>query len=512
MDANLQQIRRAFKQHDQEATILLNIKVGCILGMFLVPSFAVLDYCVYPHKVVDRPDLVTKAFAILDHCIHPNAHPNPLELAPLFLRVRLACAGAIGFCLVLLLKGVGKNNYYLWGLILLLLPSSSIAYMISKTPDGADSPYYAGLNLVLLVLGFVLRWTFWQSLTAVVIVAAEYVAACWWSGHFENVGVVVSNFYFLVATGIIVVTGNHIFSQARFREFLARHQLDQSKRDLELTNSKLAEQNTALAKANREIKETEMQLVQAEKMSSLGRFSAGLMHDVLNPLNYSRTGLFVLRKKMRLLPPEKASETEAVLNDIEDGLQRVDSIVSRLRTFTHPGGQEGEEVELAGMFDLALRFVSNEVKDKNITLSLNLAPGQKVWAGRNNFILVLVNLLENAIDALEEKQFTGGTGPRIEISSRREGDRSLLVFRDNGPGIAPQNLQKIFDPFFTTKDIGKGTGLGLSICFGIVRGYGGAIRVVSEPGQFCEFTVDLPATAEAASKNQPEEHDQPLRL
>jgi len=482
MDANLQQIRKAFKQHDQESTILLNIKVGCVLGMLLVPSFVLIDYCVYP------------------------------KLAPLFLKLRLACAGAIGLCLVLLLKGVGKNNYYLWGLILLLLPSSSIAYMIFKIPDGAESPYYAGLNLVLLVLGFVLRWTFWQSLAAVLIVTAEYVLACRWSGHFEFKGVVVSNFYFLVATGIIVVTGNHIFSEARFREFLARHQLDQSKHDLELTNSKLAEQNTALAKANREIKETEMQLVQAEKMSSLGRFSAGLMHDVLNPLNYSRTGLFVLRKKMRLLPPEKVAETEAVLSDIEDGLQRVDSIVSRLRTFTHPGGQEGEEVELAGLFDLALRFVSNEVKDKNITLSLNLAPGQKVWAGRNNFILVLVNLLENAIDALEEKALAGATGPRIDISGRLEGDRSLLVFRDNGPGIAPQNLQKIFDPFFTTKEIGKGTGLGLSICFGIVRGYGGTIRVVSEPGQFCEFTVDLPATAAAASKNPPEPNDQLLRL
>ena len=271
MDANLQQIRRAFKQHDQEATILLNIKVGCILGMFLVPSFAVLDYCVYPHKVVDRPDLVTKAFAILDHCIHPNAHPNPLELAPFFFGsgwpVRGRSASAWCCC-----SRAWEKTTIISGASFCCCFQFQHCLHDFKDSRRADSPYYAGLNLVLLVLGFVLRWTFWQSLTAVVIVAAEYVAACWWSGHFENVGVVVSNFYFLVATGIIVVTGNHIFSQARFREFLARHQLDQSKRDLELTNSKLAEQNTALEKANREIKETEMQLVQAEKMSSLGRF------------------------------------------------------------------------------------------------------------------------------------------------------------------------------------------------------------------------------------------------
>jgi two-component system sensor histidine kinase PhcS len=474
MDATLQQLRKAFQQHDQEATILINIKIGCVLGMLLVPSFAVLDNNVYP------------------------------RLAREFLLIRLACSAAIGICLVLLLRGVGKNHYYLWGVVLLLIPSSSIAYMIWRSPDGAASPYYAGLNLVLLVLGFVLRWTLFESLISVLIVALEYVVACWLHGHFQFRGVVISNFYFLISTGIIVVTGNHIFSQARYREFVARHQLDQNKRDLEATNNKLSLQNLALEKANREIKEAEMQLVQSEKMSSLGRFSAGLMHDILNPLNYSRTGLFVLRKKTRQLPPELLAETDAVINDIDDGLRRVDNIVSDLRTFTHPGGQPSEDVDLAEVASVSQRFVSSELKAKRIALTVNVEAGQTLWASRNHFILVLVNLLENAIDALEEKTFGAGEEPRIEISGRRAGERSLLVVRDNGPGIAAQNLPKIFDPFFTTKEIGKGTGLGLSICFGIVRGYGGTITAASEPGQYCEFTLDLPATADAAAKAEPQ--------
>jgi two-component system sensor histidine kinase PhcS len=254
-----------------------------------------------------------------------------------------------------------------------------------------------------------------------------------------------------------------------------------------------------------------MQLVQSEKMSSLGRFSAGLMHDILNPLNYSRTGLFVLRKNTRSLPPGVLAETDAILNDIEDGLKRVDNIVSDLRTFTHPGVQASEAVDLADIFNLSLRFVSSELKEKNISLELDLEPGQKVWASRNHFILVVVNLLENAIDALGEKHFADGARPAIEISGRTEDERSLLFIRDNGPGIAPENLAKIFDPFFTTKEVGKGTGLGLSICFGIVHGYGGTISAMSEPGQFCEFTLDLPATAKAAAKTKPE-HAEPLRL
>jgi two-component system sensor histidine kinase PhcS len=120
-------------------------------------------------------------------------------------------------------------------------------------------------------------------------------------------------------------------------------------------------------------------------------------------------------------------------------------------------------------------------------------------------------LLQNAIDALGEKTFAGGEKAQIWIEGRVENDRSLIVVRDNGPGIDARNLDKIFDPFFTTKEVGKGMGLGLSICYRIMQGYGGKISVRTEPGQFCEFTLDLPATAEAAAKTK-SENVQPLRL
>jgi signal transduction histidine kinase len=228
-------------------------------------------------------------------------------------------------------------------------------------------------------------------------------------------------------------------------------------------------------------------------MTSLGRYSAGLMHDIQNPLNFAGTGLHVLRKKTRTLPPEQQEKFTPVLNDIGDGLKRVENIVSDLRTFTHPGEQPAELVDLMDVFNVALRFVSNELKEKNISVQLDIVPGQKAWFSRNQFILVLVNLLENAIDALEAKMFSDGEQPYIGITSEEQNDRSLVFIRDNGPGIDPKIMPKIFDPFFTTKDIGKGTGLGLSICFGIVRGYGGSIRAESETGKYCELILDLPA-------------------
>jgi two-component system sensor histidine kinase PhcS len=476
---NREKILKAFRENEREVWIR-NFRVASILAFIFVPAGTSLDWFVY--------------------------HSHFAE----FLELRLICSACLLFIWWFVTTPLGTKNYRILGWVLPALPTIFISLMIYKT-NGAESPYYAGLNLVLLGAAIILRWTLLDSIIVFGEVMGFYLLACLLRHDAIDVRIFFNNVYFLFVTGVFVVIGSHFYNLLRFREFAFRYELDLSKRDLETTNNKLSDQNLALERANREIKETEMQLVQSEKMSSLGRFSAGLMHDILNPLNYSRTGLFVLRKKTRSLPPESLAEADAILNDIEDGLRRVDNIVSDLRTFTHPGGQISEEVDLADLFNMALRFASSELKAKNISLKLNLVPGQKIWAGRNHFILVLVNLLENSIDALGEKKFESGTGPRIDISSRTEGERTLMIFRDNGPGIAPQNLAKIFDPFFTTKDIGKGTGLGLSICFGILRGYGGTIAAASEPGQFCEFTLDLPATAQAAAKTVPE-HAEPLRL
>ena len=271
---------------------------------------------------------------------------------------------------------------------------------------------------------------------------------------------------------------------------------------------RLTRQNEALSNAIEQIKETELQLVQSEKLSALGRLSAGIIHEINNPLNYSLTGLFALRNKGKELSDGQRAEFEAIVGDVEEGLKRVRNIVSDLRTFTHPGGGEGELVEVPRAVDAALRFLTGEWHNQ-VAIHQNLPPGLSLWANHNRLIQVFVNLLQNAIDALREKQFTGGEQPQIWIDGRQENDRTLIVVRDNGPGIDAKNADKIFDPFFTTKEVGKGMGLGLSICYRIVQGYGGRISVRSAPGKFCEFTLYLPTTAQAAAKTV-SEHVEPI--
>lgn len=262
---------------------------------------------------------------------------------------------------------------------------------------------------------------------------------------------------------------------------------------------KLSKQNQALTTAIEQIKDTETQLVQSEKLASLGRLSAGIIHEINNPLNFATTGLFALRNKIKNLPVVEKSEFEEILNDADEGLKRVRNIVSDLRVFTHPESGPPEAVDLVEAVNASLRFLSSEWKGK-VRIENRIPPGQVAQANRNKLVHILVNLLQNSLDAMAAKKYEGEE-PTIWIEGRVEDGKSILVVRDNGTGIEQKHMAKIFDPFFTTKDVGEGMGLGLSICHRIIRGYGGHVNVRSEPGRFCEFTVDFP---EKAKKSRPE--------
>jgi signal transduction histidine kinase len=254
---------------------------------------------------------------------------------------------------------------------------------------------------------------------------------------------------------------------------------------------KVSKQNQVLESTIDQLKETETQLVQTEKLASLGRMSAGIIHEINNPLNFATTGLFTLRKKGQYLAPEQQEEYQDILKDVEEGITRVKIIVSDLRMFTHPETESRDQVEVPEVVAAALRFLSAEWKDK-VRIEQKLADHQTVWANKNMLIHALLNLLQNSIGALKAKSFENEQ-PTIWIESRLERDKSLLVVRDNGTGIAPEHLNKIFDPFFTTKDVGEGMGMGLAICHRIVQDCEGRISVRTEPGKFCEFTLEFPA-------------------
>jgi signal transduction histidine kinase len=254
---------------------------------------------------------------------------------------------------------------------------------------------------------------------------------------------------------------------------------------------KLADKNKLLQQTIDQLKQTEMQLVQTEKMASLGRMSAGIIHEINNPLNYASTGLYTLRNKGKLLGGEEQAKFTEVLKDVEDGINRVKNIVLDLRKFSHAETGHAGPVEIAEVINSALRFLGGEWKDK-VRIEVSLPENETVFGNQNRLLQVFINLLQNAIDALKEKTFADGAQPTIWIGGKVDGSKSVVTIRDNGNGISEADINKIFDPFFTTKDVGEGMGLGLSICYQIIQENGGKINVTSESGKFAEFSLEFP--------------------
>ncbi len=249
-------------------------------------------------------------------------------------------------------------------------------------------------------------------------------------------------------------------------------------------------QNQKLKATLDQLQETETQLVQSEKLASLGRLSAGIIHEINNPLNFANTGLHMIAAHGRHLPDSIRPEFQETLKDIVDGLGRVATIVSDLRSFTHPGAAE-DDVDVQNAVSSAARFLAAELRD-DIHLGIVIPDGFIIRANRNKLIQVFVNLLQNAADAVRQKLYPEGEHPEITITADVSTRFHRVRVRDNGSGIPAEVIGKVFDPFFTTKDVGSGTGLGLSICHRIVTDAGGRIAAQSAPGKFTEFTLEFP--------------------
>ncbi|MFZ1073016.1 MAG: hypothetical protein WAO21_06215, partial [Verrucomicrobiia bacterium] len=205
----LPEIHDAFAVYERRVRIT-NYKVGCALAFIFMPAGASLDYFVYPGQLFE------------------------------FLKLRLLCSALLAFIWVLLESEIGIRFYRLLGFLVAFLPLAFISWMVYAT-DGSNSPYYAGLNLVMLGAAILLRWTLVDSIMVLVLSLATYLAACMLNGKAGAHGILFNNFYFLFVTGVFIITGSWFYNQIRFREFALRYELDKNRAALEESNRKLVE-------------------------------------------------------------------------------------------------------------------------------------------------------------------------------------------------------------------------------------------------------------------------------
>ncbi len=247
----------------------------------------------------------------------------------------------------------------------------------------------------------------------------------------------------------------------------------------------LRQQNQRLEEALNRLKATEAQLIQSEKINALGSLSAGLLHEINNPLNFAMTAVQLLQQTA-----DRADEDlQDTLQDIDQGMQRIRDIVSDLRAFAYPQHEVGQErFDVCDALKTAMRFTAHLHNGHHI--EEDLAPRSQVVGSKSHISQVLVNLLTNAIYAVESVR--DRRTPQIRVSSRRNENKLSIQVWDNGQGVKPEDLSRVFDPFFTTKEVGQGMGLGLSICHTIVHNHRGTIRISSDQERGTHVTFELP--------------------
>jgi signal transduction histidine kinase len=252
-----------------------------------------------------------------------------------------------------------------------------------------------------------------------------------------------------------------------------------------------------------ELRETQNQLMQSEKMSALGQLVAGVAHELNNPIGFVHANLLLLDEFMDKLVAAQAQGRDtgkleesihSLLSRSREGTERVKEIVQDLRTFSRMDQAELQVANLHEELDRTLALMQPRLKNKiKVERHYGDVPSVRCYPGQLN--QVFLNLLMNACDVLDP--LDGGT---ITITTERSELGVRVQIKDDGPGIPPDVQSRIFDPFFTTKDVGKGTGLGLSLSHGIIERHGGRFLVYSEPGDGAAFVIDLPLDAAPAGE------------
>jgi signal transduction histidine kinase len=268
--------------------------------------------------------------------------------------------------------------------------------------------------------------------------------------------------------------------------------------------------NNALEKTLADLKNTQSQLVQSEKMASLGELTAGIAHEIQNPLNFvnnfSEVNKELLAEMNEEITKGNFDEVKLIAKDITDNEEKInhhgkraDAIVKGMLQHSRSSSGQKEPTNINALADEYLRLAYHGLRAKDKSFNATLKTNFDESIGNINIIpqdmgRVILNLITNAFYVVDEKKKSGieNYEPTVLVSTKKIHDKVEIRVADNGNGIPQKVLDKIFQPFFTTKPTGQGTGLGLSLSYDIIKAHGGELKVETKEGEFAEFTITLP--------------------
>ena len=287
--------------------------------------------------------------------------------------------------------------------------------------------------------------------------------------------------------------------------------LEETIQELELKRKAVEESKDALQKSLEELKAAQAQLIQSEKMASLGELTAGIAHEIQNPLNFvnnfSEVSSELIDEMTDALEKENTEDAKAIANEIKMSLEKInfhgkraDGIVKSMLQHSRTSTGKKELTDLNALTDeyLRLAYHGMRAKDKSFNVALKTDLDESIGLIKiisQDIGRVILNLITNAFYTLNEKKnlHPENYEPTLSVSTKKMGDKVEITVRDNGDGIPQKILDKIFQPFFTTKPTGQGTGLGLSLSYDIVtKGHGGELKVDTKEGEYTLFSIILP--------------------
>jgi len=287
--------------------------------------------------------------------------------------------------------------------------------------------------------------------------------------------------------------------------------LQESIEDLQKKSLVIEDANKALTQTLEELKTTQVQLIQSEKMASLGELTAGIAHEIQNPLNFvnnfSEVSNELIDEMCEQLEKGNAEEAKAIANEVKMSLEKInlhgkraDGIVKSMlqHSRTSTGKKEPTDINVLADEYLRLAYHGLRAKDKSFNAAIKTDYDESIGLVKiisQDIGRVILNLITNAFYAVMEKKKLHPTGyePTVTVSTKKIDNKIIVEVKDNGTGIPQKAIDKIFQPFFTTKPTGQGTGLGLSLSYDIVtKGHGGELKVETKEGESTAFSVILP--------------------
>ncbi|RMH17135.1 MAG: GHKL domain-containing protein [Gammaproteobacteria bacterium] len=288
--------------------------------------------------------------------------------------------------------------------------------------------------------------------------------------------------------------------------------LEETIEELEQKRAAIEQTNAALNQSLEELKATQAQLIQAEKMASLGELTAGIAHEIQNPLNFvnnfSEVSKELLEEMKEELEAGNLEDVREIADDVISNLEKIlhhgkraDSIVKGMLMHSRTSKGEKEATDLNALVDEYLRLAYHGLRAKDKSFNVTLETDYDETIGKVDIIpqeigRVILNLMTNAFHAATERKnrLQNDFQPKVTIQTKKSAKQILISIADNGGGIPEEISNKIFQPFFTTKPTGQGTGLGLSLSYDIVKAHGGKLHFETQADRGTTFFIELPSS------------------